>query len=192
MADVAQITAARESLCGLRESAAPFTKYEEAQAAVIIEALDYAEKLNEEVDRWKSAYDIAHKQATENGVAAAEWQETCEDSQKYAHAIIAELKAENQRLKYSEQYTTGDCDEKYTQLGRATSQLDIYKTSLEEARDIIRPFADAARSFTVSIAPDGIDDGLTVGARIAVMPGYEATLSTSHFSRAADWMKSTS
>jgi hypothetical protein len=49
----------------------------------------------------------------------------------------------------------------------------------------LEPFANAARSFTGAIGPDGIDDGLTVIACIHGRPECEAILSTADFSAAA-------
>lgn len=51
-------------------------------------------------------------------------------------------------------------------------------------RKALEPFGKAASEFPVAIGPDGIDDGLTVLAYIHGVRGYEAKLSTSHFSNA--------
>lgn len=157
------ITTARAARDLMLRACGPSPKMRDGTAAydAITATIDHAEKL-------QVALSVTHEEGRTE-IARLE-------------AEVEKLKAENERLKDSEQYTAGDCDEKQTQIDRLTFQL-------EQAREIISPFADAARSFTVAIAPDGIDDGLTVGARIAVMPDYEAVLSTYHFSRASQWIK---
>lgn len=55
----------------------------------------------------------------------------------------------------------------------------------EKLREALKPFAEAASNFTCTIGPDGIDDGVTVAARLHGRPEREATLSSADFSRAA-------
>lgn len=55
----------------------------------------------------------------------------------------------------------------------------------EKLRKALKPFAEAASNFTCTIGPDGIDDGVTVAARLHGRPEREATLSSADFSRAA-------
>jgi hypothetical protein len=58
---------------------------------------------------------------------------------------------------------------------------------MEEAVDILavlKPFAEAARQFSFSIGPDGIDDALTIEAIVCCRSERIAVLSTADFSAA--------
>ena len=70
------------------------------------------------------------------------------------------------------------CDEAAARI----TELEAENARLREA---LQPFAEAAREFTFAIAPDGIDDGLTVEAQVCCRPERIAVLGTQHFSQAA-------
>lgn len=59
---------------------------------------------------------------------------------------------------------------------------------VDELEGALEPFAKAARTLS-EVAPDGIDDELTVIARIDVMPDREERLYTADFTRAARALK---
>lgn len=75
-------------------------------------------------------------------------------------------------------------------LDLAQERVSQLEAQVEELKARLKPFADAARNFTSAIAPDGIDDGISV---VATMHGgrYEAVLSTADFSNASRALSST-
>lgn len=71
------------------------------------------------------------------------------------------------------------------QLAIAGEHIAEMTDQLASARKALEPFATAARAFTSAIAPDGIDDGITLEVTMHGRPHRHATMSTADFSRAA-------
>jgi len=100
-------------------------------------------------------------------------------------APAALMKVGNNPLPVGQQLWMG---EHYAFVSQAATTIRNLLARVDELEGALEPFANAARTLS-EVAPDGIDDELTVIARIDVMPDREERLYTADFTRAARALK---